>query len=124
PLLEQVPRSFRRTAAAVAELERAVRGAQGVVLRYGYFYGPGSAISREGSMAQDLVRRRLPIVGAGTRVWSFIHVDDAARATLAALQRGAAGAHNIVDDDPAPVARGPPPLAHAPGAPAPARGPP
>jgi nucleoside-diphosphate-sugar epimerase len=121
PLLEQAPKSFRRSADAVAELERAVLGAQGVVLRYGYFYGPGSAISREGSMAEDLARRRLPIVGAGTGVWSFIHVDDAAWATVAALERGAPGAYNIVDDDPAPVSQWLPALADALGAPAPRR---
>jgi nucleoside-diphosphate-sugar epimerase len=121
PLLEQAPKSFRRTADAVAELERAVLGAQGVVLRYGYFYGPGSAISREGSMAEDLARRRLPIVGAGKGVWSFIHVDDAARATVAALGRAATGAYNIVDDEPAPVSQWLPTLADALGVPAPRR---
>jgi nucleoside-diphosphate-sugar epimerase len=121
PQLEQAPKSFRRSARAVAELERAVLGAQGLVLRYGYFYGPGSAISRQGSMAEDLARRRLPIVGAGTGVWSFIQVDDAARATVAALGRGAAGAYNIVDDDPAPVSQWLPTLADALGAPAPRR---
>jgi nucleoside-diphosphate-sugar epimerase len=121
PLLERAPKSFRRTAGAVAELERAVLGEQGVVLRYGYFYGPGSAISRDGSMAEDLARRRLPIVGAGTGVWSFIHADDAARATVAALERGAAGAYNVVDDEPAPVSQWLPALAHALGAPAPRR---
>jgi nucleoside-diphosphate-sugar epimerase len=114
-------RDFARSAGAVAELERVVLGAQGVVLRYGYFYGPGSAFSPSGSMADDLARRRLPIVGSGAGVWSFIHVDDAARATLAALERGAPGAYNIVDDDPAPVAQWLPALASAVGAPKPMR---
>jgi len=91
------------------------------VLRYGYFYGPGSAISRHGSIGQDIARRRLPLVGAGTGVWSFIHVDDAAGATVAALARGAPGAYNIVDDDPAPVAQWLPALAAALGAPRPRR---
>jgi nucleoside-diphosphate-sugar epimerase len=72
-------------------------------------------------MAQDLARRRLPIVGAGTGVWSFIQMDDAARATVAALEHGAAGAYNIVDDDPAPVSQWLPALAGALGAPAPRR---
>ena len=100
------PRPFRRSARAVADLERAVLGAGGVVLRYGYFYGPGSAISRAGSMGDDVARRRLPIVGAGAGVWSFIHVDDAARATVAALDHGASrGVYNVVDDEPAPVSR-------------------
>jgi nucleoside-diphosphate-sugar epimerase len=72
-------------------------------------------------MAEELARRRLPIVGSGTGVWSFIHVDDAARATVAALDRGAAGSYNIVDDDPAPVSQWLPALARALGAPAPRR---
>ena len=77
-----------------------------MVLRYGYFYGPGSAISREGSTGQDVARRRLPIVGGGAGVWSFIHVDDAAAATRRGARRAARrGAYNIVDDEPAPVSR-------------------
>ena len=71
-------------------------------------------------MAQDVARRRLPIVGAGQGVWSFVHVDDAARATVAALARGEPGAYNIVDDDPAPVSEWLPALAEALGAPPPA----
>jgi nucleoside-diphosphate-sugar epimerase len=123
PLLaaQEAPESFARSAGAVADLERAVLGAGGVVLRYGYFYGPGSAISRGGSMAEELARRRLPIVGRGAGVWSFIHVDDAARATAAALERGRPDAYNIVDDEPAPVAQWLPALASALGAPRPMR---
>jgi nucleoside-diphosphate-sugar epimerase len=98
-----------------------VLAADGVVLRYGYFYGPGSAFSRSGSMAEDLARRRMPVVGDGAGVWSFIHVDDAASATLAALEGGSTGAYNIVDDDPAPVAQWLPALAAALGAPKPMR---
>ena len=78
-------------------------GAGGTVLRYGYFYGPGTAISPDGSIGQEVARRRLPIVGGGGGVWSFIHVEDAARATVAALAAGRPGAYNIVDDEPAPV---------------------
>jgi nucleoside-diphosphate-sugar epimerase len=121
PLFLDPPRSFRRSALALADLEHTVLGADGVVLRYGYFYGPGSAVSRGGSMGQDVLRRRLPIVGRGQGVWSFIHVDDAARATTAALARGASGAYNIVDDDPAPVSEWLPALAEAVGAPRPRR---
>jgi nucleoside-diphosphate-sugar epimerase len=110
---EDVPVSFRRTAAAVRELERVVLEADGVVLRYGYFYGPGSAISSVGSTGEEVRKRRLPIVGGGTGVWSFIHVQDAAQATLTALERGASGAYNIVDDEPAPVAEWLPALASA-----------
>jgi nucleoside-diphosphate-sugar epimerase len=67
PLLKDPPKSFKRSAEAMQALERTVLGAGGMVLRYGYFYGPGSAMSRSGSIGQDLARRRLPIVAAGTR---------------------------------------------------------
>jgi nucleoside-diphosphate-sugar epimerase len=67
-------------------------------------------------MADDLRRGRFPLVGAGTGVWSFIHIDDAATATLAAVERGAPGIYQIVDDDPAPVADWLPALAAAVGA--------
>lgn len=123
PLLagEQAPKSFRRSADALRELERAVGAAEGTVLRYGYFYGPGSAISSGGSTGQDVSRRRLPIVGGGTGVWSFIHVDDAAAATVAALKAPPGGVYNIVDDEPAPVSQWLPALARALGGPAPRR---
>jgi nucleoside-diphosphate-sugar epimerase len=121
PLLRDPPKSFTRSARAIQELERTVLGAAGVVLRYGYFYGPGSAMSRSGSIGQDILRRRLPIVGRGQGVWSLIHVDDAARATVAALTAGAARPYNIVDDDPAAVSQWLPALAEALGAPRPLR---
>lgn len=121
PLYLGVRGPFRRSVLALRDLETRVTGAGGVVLRYGYFYGPGSAFSRTGSIAQDLARRRMPIVGRGTGVWSFIHVDDAARATNAALERGSPGAYNVVDDDPGPVAQWLPALAVALDAPRPMR---
>lgn len=122
PLVLDPPPSFARTARAVADLERTTLQAGGVVLRYGYFYGPGSAISGEGSMVADLRRRRMPIVARGQGVWSFVHVDDAAAATVAALTRGGAGSvYNVVDDEPAPVAQWLPALAQAVGAPRPMR---
>jgi 2-alkyl-3-oxoalkanoate reductase len=121
PLYLDAPRPFARSARAVHELEQAVLAVDGVVLRYGYFYGPGCSISGAGSLCRDVARRRLPIIGKGEGVWSFIHIDDAAQATVAALQRGAPGAYNIVDDDPAPVARWLPQLAEALGAPRPLR---
>ncbi len=93
----------------------------GVALRYGYFYGPGTSISPEGSIAEDLARRRLPVIGSGAGVWSFIHIDDAASATVAALSADASGAFNICDDDPAPAAQWLPALADALGAPRPMR---
>jgi nucleoside-diphosphate-sugar epimerase len=121
PMLLDAPRPYARSARAIVELERTVLGADGIVLRYGYFYGPGSSISKRGSTGQDIVRRRLPIVGAGTGVWSFVHVDDAARATVLALTHGASGPYNIVDDEPAPVSEWLPALAEALGAPRPRR---
>jgi nucleoside-diphosphate-sugar epimerase len=121
PLFLDSPEPFGRSTRALAELEHAVLGAGGLALRYGYFYGPGSAISRSGSMGQDLARRRLPILGGGAGVWSFIHVDDAARATVMALTRGASGPYNIVDDEPARVSDWLPALAAALGAPRPLR---
>jgi nucleoside-diphosphate-sugar epimerase len=104
---------------AVADLEDAVlhaEGIEGVVLRYGYFYGPGTSYASDGAQAELLRRRRFPIIGDGGGVFSFIHVEDAARATVMALDRGAPGAYNIVDDDPAPVHDWLPVLAEALGA--------
>ncbi len=123
PLLggENAPAGFRRSAESLRALERQVLGAGGLVLRYGYFYGPGTAISSSGSMGQDVSRRRLPVIGGGAGVWSLIHIDDAATATLAALSRGDSGAYNIVDDEPAPVAQWIPALAAALGAKPPRR---
>jgi nucleoside-diphosphate-sugar epimerase len=115
------PKQFRRSAAAIAELESTVLDAGGLVLRYGYFYGPGSAISRSGSFGEDVLRQRLPIIGGGGGAWSFIHIEDAAHATLVALTNGASGAYNIVDDEPAPVREWLPALAAALGAPRPRR---
>ena len=92
----------KQTLAAIGALERAVLEAplEGIVLRYGSFYGPGAS---EGLV--ELVRKRqLPIIGGGTGVWSWIHVEDAATATMAALHHGARGVYNIVDDEPARVA--------------------
>jgi nucleoside-diphosphate-sugar epimerase len=116
PLVLAPPHSFARSADAVRSLERAVLAAEGIVLRYGYFYGPGSAIAPDGSMGLDVRRRRLPLIGGGTGVWSFIHVEDAAHATLAALTHGRPGAYNVVDDEPAPVSQWLPAFASALGA--------
>jgi nucleoside-diphosphate-sugar epimerase len=121
PLFLNAPRAFARSAQAVHDLETAVIGAGGLVLRYGYFYGPATSISRQGSVGEDIARRRLPIVGAGGGVWSFIHIDDAAQATVNALSAGAPGAYNVVDDDPAAVGEWVPALARALGAPKPRR---
>ena len=76
-------------------------GLEGLVLRFGWFYGPGTYYDTGGSMAAETLKRRNPIVGAGTGTFSFIHIDDAAAAVAAALDRGTPGAYNVVDDEPA-----------------------
>lgn len=87
----------------------------GLVLRYGQFYGPGTYLARDGHMGREVRRRRFPVVGPGTGMFSFLHVDDAAGATLAALERGA-GVYNVVDDEPAPLSEWLPVYAEALGA--------
>ncbi|HEX3335654.1 MAG TPA: NAD(P)-dependent oxidoreductase [Jatrophihabitans sp.] len=112
------PRDQSQTLAAIGHLEAAVLAApiDGVVLRYGSLYGPGAS-----DLIADVVRkRRMPIIGAGSGVWSMCHVDDAASATVAAVSRGS-GVYNIVDDEPAPVAEWLPFLADALGAKPPMR---
>jgi nucleoside-diphosphate-sugar epimerase len=119
PLDPDPPAELRRTLDAIRHLEAAVaraEGIEGLVLRYGGFYGPGTSAGVGGYMLDDLRRRRLPVVGAGTGVWSFVHIDDAAAATAAAVERGAPGLYQIVDDDPAPVSEWLPALAEAAGA--------
>ena len=119
PLDPDPPAALRPTLDAIRYLEAAVLGAEGIeglVLRYGGFYGPGTSAGEGGYVLEDLRRRRFPIVGAGTGVWSFVHIDDAAAATVAAVERGAPGIYQIVDDDPAPVAEWLPVLAEAAGA--------
>src|ERR687889_1887697 len=106
-------REMRETLAAIRHLEEAVLGArwtEGIVLRYGHFYGPGTSLA-PGSAQTELVRKRkFPLVGDGGGVWSFIHIADAAEATVAAVEHGSRGVYNVVDDDPAPVAEGLPAL--------------
>ena len=119
PLDPDPPAQLRRTLDAIRHLESAVlgtEGLEGVVLRYGGFYGPGTSAGAGGYILDDLRRRRFPIVGAGSGVWSFVHIDDAATATVAAVERGAPGVYQIVDDDPAPVSEWLPALAAAAGA--------
>jgi nucleoside-diphosphate-sugar epimerase len=113
------PAELRRSLDAIRHLEAAVaqaEGIEGLVLRYGGFYGPGTSAGEGGYILEELRRRRFPIVGAGTGIWSFVHIDDAATATVAAVERGAPGIYQIVDDDPAPVAEWLPVLAAAAGA--------
>ncbi len=124
PLDPSPPREARGSMAAVRHLEEAVVGAQwteGIVLRYGAFYGPGTSMA-PGEEQFELVRRRkFPLVGDGGGVWSFIHIGDAAEATVAAVEHGSRGTYNIVDDDPAPVAEWLPALAQELGAKKPMR---
>jgi 2-alkyl-3-oxoalkanoate reductase len=126
PLDPDPPAAARDALDAMRYLDRIVPGAEGiegVVLRYGGFYGPGTGIARgeESALIEAIRKRRFPVVGGGTGVWSFVHIDDAAGATLAALDRGAPGIYNIVDDDPAPVSEWLPALADAIGAKPPRR---
>ena len=106
----------KETIAAIRRLEESVVPAGGIVLRYGGFYGPGTSLSEHGEMLEPIRRRMLPLVGSAAGVTSFIHIEDAARATLAAIERGRSGIYNIVDDDPAPVSEWLPYLAEVVGA--------
>jgi len=115
----EAPEPWGRSVNAVAALEEATLGAggvEGVVLRYGFFYGPGSAYASDGSTAAMVRKRAFPVVGDGTAVYSYIHVDDAAAATVAALDHGPPGAYNVVDDDPGKVREWLPEYAEALGA--------
>jgi len=113
-------REMRATVAAVRHLEEAVLGAEwteGIVLRYGAFYGPGTG----NQLPETIRKRRFPLVGDGGGVWSFIHIADAAEATVAAIEHGRRGVYNIVDDEPAPVAEWLPAVAQTLGAKPPVR---
>ncbi|NEA29953.1 NAD-dependent epimerase/dehydratase family protein [Actinomadura bangladeshensis] len=93
--------------AAIGHLEKAVLGAdwtEGIVLRYGAFYGPGTSMAPGSEQLEMIRKRKFPVVGKGGGVWSFVHIVDAAEATVAAVEKGGRGVYNIVDDDPAPVA--------------------
>jgi nucleoside-diphosphate-sugar epimerase len=117
PLDPTPPKGITETHEAISRLERMVTDAGGVVLRYGGFYGPGSGLTRDGEQTQMVRARKFPLVGDGTGMWSFIHTDDAASATLAALERGRPGEiYNVVDDEPAPVREWLPALADMIGA--------
>jgi nucleoside-diphosphate-sugar epimerase len=106
PVMSDAPGPFGEAARSTVAMEHAVTGAEvleGIVLRYGMFYGPGTYYAADGSSAEEVRKRRQPIVGKGTGVFSMIHVDDAADATVAALDQGAPGVYNVVDDDPVPM---------------------
>jgi nucleoside-diphosphate-sugar epimerase len=119
PLDSRSAPSAAGTVAAVKHVEEAVPGAvpEGIVLRYGNFYGPGAS-----DFLVEMVRKRqFPVIGGGAGIWSFIEIADAAAATVAAVGRGAPGVYNIVDSDPAPVAEWLPYLAKVAGAKPPLR---
>jgi nucleoside-diphosphate-sugar epimerase len=119
PLDPNPAKAQSETLAAIRFLERAVLEAplEGIVLRYGAFYGPGASET----LVELIRKRRMPIVGGGGGVSSWIHLDDAAAATVAALERGERGIYNIVDDEPAKVAEWLPYLAEVADAKAPIR---
>jgi nucleoside-diphosphate-sugar epimerase len=106
--------AMRANQGAIRHLETAVVGAQwteGIALRYGWFYGPGTGLASDGEVPELIRKRKFPLVGDGGAVWSFIHVADAAEATVAAIEHGRRGVYNVVDDDPVPVAEWLPTLA-------------
>ncbi len=124
PIDRAPAREMRESLAAIRHLEEAVLGArwtEGIVLRYGGFYGPGTSIAPGGEQSEMIRQRKFPLVGDGGGVWSFIHITDAAEATVAAVERGSRGVYNVVDDDPAPVAEWLPALAQELGAKKPMR---
>lgn len=104
PLFEQPPGPFAGAVDALLDMERQVSSAEGMealILRYGWFYGRGTHFASDGAQAEEARKRRLPIIGKATGTYSFVHVEDAASATVAAVERGAPGIYNVVDDDPA-----------------------
>ena len=106
PFGTTAPKEMRQTVAAIKHVEDAVRAAtwtDGIVLRYGGFYGPGTSLGPGGEQTEAVRQGKFPLAGNGEGVWSFIHIADAAQATLAAVERGRPGVYNIVDDEPAPV---------------------
>jgi 2-alkyl-3-oxoalkanoate reductase len=126
PLDPDPPEALRSSLEAIRHVERAVTGvrwAEGLVLRYGGFYGPGTSVSLdpEAAMAKPVRRRQFPLIGNGAGVWSFVHIEDAASATVAAVERGPGGIYHVVDDEPAPVREWLPALAAALGAKPPLR---
>ena len=119
PLDPEAPQELRRSLDAIRYVENAVTQASdvgGIVLRYGVFYGPGTGLF-DGPFVEQVSRRRVPVIGSGNGCWSFVHIEDAAAATVLAIDRGAVGKiYNIVDDEPAPVREWLPALASMSGA--------
>lgn len=112
-------KEMRQTVEAIKHVEDAVLAAtwtEGIVLRYGGFYGPGTSLGPDGEQTEAVRQRKFPVVGNGAAVWSFIHIADAAAATVAAIDHGRRGVYNVVDDEPAKVAEWLPELARTLGA--------
>jgi nucleoside-diphosphate-sugar epimerase len=123
PIWLDAPMPFGRSVAVLHANEQRITSdpnVEGVVLRYGFFYGPGTYYAPDGSIAAQVRKRQLPIVGKGRAMTSYVHLHDAASATVAALKRGR-GIYNVVDDDPAPMREWLPVYAKAIGAKAPRR---
>jgi nucleoside-diphosphate-sugar epimerase len=124
PLDPHPAKEMRESLAAIKYLEDAVTGADwttGIVLRYGGFYGPGTSLEEGGEQIEMVRKRKFPLIGDAGGVWSFIHIADAAEATVAAVAHGERGIYNIVDDEPAPVNEWLPVLAQKLGAKKPMR---
>ena len=121
PLALDAPEPFGTAVRAVKEMEDAVLEAGGIVLRFGWFYGPGTFYGKGGSAEADVRRRRFPVIGRGDGIFSFIHVGDAASATVAALEHDGPAVFNVVDDEPAPMRDWLPAYAEAIGAKPPRR---
>ena len=126
PLQASPPKTVSETLGAINYLEATVTGAEGIeglALRYGGFYGPGTslAVNPDGEQVEMVRKRHFPIAGNGAGIWSLVHIHDAAAATAAAVERGEPGLYNVVDDEPAPVSVALPELARVIGAPPPRR---
>jgi nucleoside-diphosphate-sugar epimerase len=123
PFISSASPRVKASAGTYLELEAraaATPGIEFVALRYGFFYGPGTWYTREGDMGDQVRQQQVPIIGEGQGVYSFVHIDDAAGATAAALE-GSPGAYNIVDGNPSPQHVWLTGFARAAGAPAPPR---
>jgi nucleoside-diphosphate-sugar epimerase len=123
PLISSASPGVEAGARTYRELEArasATPGIEFVALRYGFFYGPGTWYTREGDMGDQVRQQQVPIIGEGQGVYSFVHIDDAAGATAAALECSP-GAYNIVDGNPSPQHLWLTAFARAAGAPAPPR---
>jgi nucleoside-diphosphate-sugar epimerase len=119
PLDPDPPEAARGMLRAIRQLEEHVTGAaglEGVALRYGGFYGPGTSITDGGTHVDAIRKRKFPVVGGGAGIWSFVHIDDVATATKAAIESDMTGIYNVVDDEPAPVSEWLPYLAATIGA--------